>query len=90
MPTAGIELLESIAGIRKSMEEFERGEGMPLKKGFQRIARVPTFNEVRWGGTAVRRRYGVEQLLLRHFLRLNIGFDSFDRSATSGCHIIRT
>ncbi len=32
-----IELLESIAGIRKSMEEFERGEGIPLKKGFQQL-----------------------------------------------------
>ncbi|HBE58727.1 MAG TPA: type II toxin-antitoxin system Phd/YefM family antitoxin [Cyanobacteria bacterium UBA11149] len=30
-----IELLESIACIRKRIEEFERGEGMPLKKGFQ-------------------------------------------------------
>ncbi len=32
-----IELLESIAGIRKSIEEFDRGEGMPLKKAFQQL-----------------------------------------------------
>ncbi|HAG79916.1 MAG TPA: type II toxin-antitoxin system Phd/YefM family antitoxin [Cyanobacteria bacterium UBA12227] len=32
-----IELLESIAGIRKSIEEFERGEGMPLKQAFQQL-----------------------------------------------------
>ncbi len=32
-----IELLESIAGIRKSIEEFERGEGMPLKKAFEQL-----------------------------------------------------
>jgi prevent-host-death family protein len=32
-----LELLESIAGIRKSIEEFERGEGMPLKEAFQQL-----------------------------------------------------
>jgi prevent-host-death family protein len=32
-----IELLESISGIRKSIEEFDRGEGMPLKKAFQQL-----------------------------------------------------
>lgn len=32
-----IELLESIAGIRKSIEEFEQGEGIPLKEAFQQL-----------------------------------------------------
>ena len=32
-----IELLESIAGIRKSMEQFEQGEGMPLKEAFGQL-----------------------------------------------------
>ncbi|MGH1395848.1 MAG: type II toxin-antitoxin system Phd/YefM family antitoxin [Trichormus sp.] len=32
-----IELLESIAGIRKSIEEFEQGEGMPLKEGWKQL-----------------------------------------------------
>ncbi|MGB3693306.1 MAG: type II toxin-antitoxin system Phd/YefM family antitoxin [Spirulinaceae cyanobacterium] len=32
-----LELLESIAGIRKSIEEFEQGEGLPLKEAFQQF-----------------------------------------------------
>ncbi len=32
-----IELLESIAGIRKSIEEFEQGQGIPLKEAFQQL-----------------------------------------------------
>ena len=32
-----VELLESIVGIRKSIEEFEQGEGMPLKEAFQQL-----------------------------------------------------
>ena len=32
-----IELLESIAGIRKSMEEFDTGGGMPLNKAFEQF-----------------------------------------------------
>ncbi len=32
-----IELLESIAGIRKSINEFEQGEGIPLKKAFEQF-----------------------------------------------------
>jgi PHD/YefM family antitoxin component YafN of YafNO toxin-antitoxin module len=32
-----LELLESIAGIRKSIEEFDQGEGMPLKEAFQQL-----------------------------------------------------
>jgi prevent-host-death family protein len=32
-----LELLESIAGIRKSIEQFDRGEGMPLKEAFQQL-----------------------------------------------------
>ena len=32
-----IELLESIAGIRKSIEEFEQGEGMPLKEAWKQL-----------------------------------------------------
>lgn len=55
----------------------------------QRVARVPTLSVAGWGGTAVRRRYGVEQSLLWYFLRLDISLDSFDRSAASGRHIIR-
>ena len=30
-------LLESIAGIRKSIEEFEQGEGMPLKEAWKEL-----------------------------------------------------
>jgi prevent-host-death family protein len=30
-----IELLESTLGIRKSLDEFEQGKGMPLDKAFQ-------------------------------------------------------
>jgi len=32
-----IELLESLAGIRKSIEEFDQGEGMPLKEAFEQL-----------------------------------------------------
>lgn len=32
-----LELLESIAGIRKSIEEFDRGEGMPLKEAWKEL-----------------------------------------------------
>ena len=32
-----IELLESIAGIRTSMEEFDKGGGMPLNKAFEQF-----------------------------------------------------
>ena len=32
-----IELLESIAGIRKSINEFEQGEGMCLNKAFEQF-----------------------------------------------------
>lgn len=32
-----LELLESIAGIRKSIEEFEQGEGMPLKEAWKQL-----------------------------------------------------
>lgn len=32
-----MELLESLAGIRKSMEEFEQGEGQPLGEAFQQL-----------------------------------------------------
>ncbi len=32
-----IELLESIAGIRKSIEEFEQGEGIPLKEAWEQF-----------------------------------------------------
>jgi prevent-host-death family protein len=32
-----VELLESIAGIRKSLEEFERGEGIPLREAWQQF-----------------------------------------------------
>ena len=30
-----MELLESMAGIRKSLAEFEQGKGMPIKEAFQ-------------------------------------------------------
>ena len=39
-----IEWLESLAGIRKSIEEFEQGEGMPLKEAwiqFQQKHSIP-------------------------------------------------
>jgi prevent-host-death family protein len=32
-----LELLESIAGIRKSIEEFEQGKGMPLKEAWKQL-----------------------------------------------------
>ncbi|MDJ0615291.1 MAG: type II toxin-antitoxin system Phd/YefM family antitoxin [Calothrix sp. MO_192.B10] len=32
-----IELLESMAGVRKSIEEFERGEGIPLKEAWKQL-----------------------------------------------------
>ncbi len=32
-----IELLESIAGIRKSIEQFEQVEGMPLKEAWKEL-----------------------------------------------------
>ena len=32
-----LELLESMAGIRKSIEEFDQGKGMPLKEAFQQL-----------------------------------------------------
>jgi prevent-host-death family protein len=32
-----LELLESIAGIRKSMEQFSKGEGIALKEAFEQI-----------------------------------------------------
>ena len=32
-----IELLESIAGIKKSINEFEQGEGLLLKKAFEQF-----------------------------------------------------
>ena len=32
-----IELLESIVGIRKSIEEFEQGKGIPLKQAFSEL-----------------------------------------------------
>ncbi|MEC4891391.1 MAG: hypothetical protein SAL07_03410 [Oscillatoria sp. PMC 1051.18] len=32
-----LELLESIAGIRKSIEEFEQGKGIPLKQAFTEL-----------------------------------------------------
>lgn len=32
-----LELLESIAGIRKSIEEFDQGEGMPLKEAWKQL-----------------------------------------------------
>jgi hypothetical protein len=30
-------LLESIAKIRSSMDEFDKGEGMPLKQAFEQF-----------------------------------------------------
>ncbi|MGK7961793.1 type II toxin-antitoxin system Phd/YefM family antitoxin [Crocosphaera sp.] len=35
-----LELLESIAGIRKSMKEFEQGKGLPLKEAFDQLKEV--------------------------------------------------
>ena len=32
-----IELLESIVGIRKSIEEFDEGKGIPLKEAFGQL-----------------------------------------------------
>jgi PHD/YefM family antitoxin component YafN of YafNO toxin-antitoxin module len=32
-----LELLETLAGIRKSLEEFERGEGMPAREAFAKL-----------------------------------------------------
>ncbi len=32
-----IELLESIVGIRKSIEEFDQGQGMPLKEAWKQL-----------------------------------------------------
>ncbi|MFB2837056.1 type II toxin-antitoxin system Phd/YefM family antitoxin [Floridanema evergladense] len=32
-----VELLESIVGIRKSIEEFEQGKGIPLKQAFAEL-----------------------------------------------------
>ncbi|MBD2494581.1 type II toxin-antitoxin system Phd/YefM family antitoxin [Nostoc sp. FACHB-280] len=32
-----IELLESLAGIRKSIDEFEQGRGIPLDEAFQQL-----------------------------------------------------
>ena len=32
-----LELLESIAGIRKSIEEFDQGEGIPLKEAWKQL-----------------------------------------------------
>ncbi|MDJ0675960.1 MAG: type II toxin-antitoxin system Phd/YefM family antitoxin [Calothrix sp. MO_167.B42] len=32
-----IELLDSIAGIRKSIDEFEREEGLPLKEAWKQL-----------------------------------------------------
>ena len=32
-----VELLESMAGIRKSLEEFEQGKGMPLKDAWNQL-----------------------------------------------------
>lgn len=32
-----LELLESIVGIRKSIEEFEQGEGMPLEEAWRQF-----------------------------------------------------
>jgi prevent-host-death family protein len=32
-----IELLKSIVGIRKSIEEFEQGKGIPLKQAFAEL-----------------------------------------------------
>lgn len=32
-----IDLLESLAGIRTSIEEFEKGQGIPLKQAFEQF-----------------------------------------------------
>ena len=32
-----MELLESMAGIRKSLDEFDQGQGMPLGEAFQQL-----------------------------------------------------
>ena len=32
-----MELLESIVGIRKSIEEFDQGQGMPLKEAWKQL-----------------------------------------------------
>ena len=32
-----MELLESMAGIRKSLDEFEQGKGIPLDEAFQQL-----------------------------------------------------
>ncbi|MEM7590943.1 MAG: type II toxin-antitoxin system Phd/YefM family antitoxin [Cyanobacteria bacterium P01_A01_bin.83] len=32
-----IELLETLAGIRNSLEEFEQGKGIPLKQAFKQL-----------------------------------------------------
>ncbi|BAZ29350.1 prevent-host-death family protein [Cylindrospermum sp. NIES-4074] len=32
-----MELLESMVGIRKSLDEFEQGKGIPLDEAFQRL-----------------------------------------------------
>lgn len=32
-----MELLESMAGIRKSLDEFEQGQGVPLETAFQQL-----------------------------------------------------
>ncbi len=32
-----MELLESLAGIRKSLDEFEQGKGIPLDQAFQQL-----------------------------------------------------
>ena len=32
-----IELLESVVGIQKSIEEFESGKGQPLKQAFEQL-----------------------------------------------------
>lgn len=32
-----IELLESMLGLRKSLEEFEQGQGVPLDQAFQQL-----------------------------------------------------
>ncbi len=37
MPIDKIELLESIVGIRKSIEEFEQDQGIPLKRAFAEL-----------------------------------------------------
>ncbi len=32
-----IDLLESVAGVRASIEEFEKGQGIPLKQAFGQL-----------------------------------------------------